>query len=95
MYEAKTELAKFLGPIIPLTARFVAGEISGEDYEVAFFRLYQELPVTANEALFEAGERYFGSVEDHVADEQLREPGDVTTDQLREKARDLLRLAGM
>lgn len=92
----RAELARCIEPLRQLLQLFVAERITGEEFDSAFFKIYQDLGCDPSPEVNEAMERFFGYADDHVADPSLRDdPADLSTDDLRAHAAALLNLAGL
>ena len=89
-------LARAIEPYRSLLVDLVYGEMSPGDFEMAYMSRWGGDKRWMEDAVFEVGEEFFFVVEDYVDNPDLRDPshGDLGPDELRERARELLRRAG-
>lgn len=92
----QVELASELAPYRQLLTSFVAGEISADAFEIEYLEMYKNDPRLPSDPVFNIVDGFFGDVDAYVSDPGLRDPanGDIGPEELRERARALLRRAG-
>jgi predicted Ser/Thr protein kinase len=90
-------VASAIEPFRNLLEAFVDGRLSASDFQAKYLQAYlgdQESDYSFD--VFNVVDRFFAEVDAYVDDERLRDPteGDLGPDELRERARLLLRRAG-
>jgi len=76
---------------------FLGGVLSAPAFDDLYRSRFSELPLGLDAATFEIVENLAFACEDYVEDPELRDPGDLDDDELRQAARttlDALRTAG-
>jgi hypothetical protein len=75
---------------------FVSGQLSADDFQTRYFEMYEDDPRAMSKEVFRIVDSFFADVDSYVDNPALRDPsaGDLGPDELKERARDLLRLAG-
>jgi hypothetical protein len=94
--ELQRQLADELAPYRFILEALVREEMSPGDFETEYFEMYAEDPRGSSDEVFDIVDAFFADVDAYVDDEGLRDPaaGDLGPDELRERARELLRRAG-
>lgn len=90
---AQQHLALLVGTI----EEFLGGVLSAPAFDDLYRSRFSELPLGLDASTFEIVENLAFACEDYVEDPDLRDPGDLDDDELREAARtaiDALRAAG-
>jgi predicted Ser/Thr protein kinase len=74
----------------------VSGEIAADDFQTQYFEMYENDPRPVSKKVFDIVDGFFADVDAYVDDESLRDPaeGDLGPEELKERARELLRRAG-
>lgn len=87
-------IAAAIIPYRDLLDRFVAGAISADEFEPAYLDVYLNDNAVPATAVFDVVDGFFAAVDAYVPEGTERGPDDLDADQLRSKARDLLRATG-
>ena len=75
-----------LAPYEALMTDFLSGGIDGPAFEEQFLDRYKADPFLWSEPVFAVLDGLFADVDSYVADDELRDPGDLDEDGLREAA---------
>lgn len=83
-------VSRMLDTYRDLIRRFVIGEVTADEFEVAYLRLFKNDPHQVAGAEFDILDGLFGDVDDYVSDPSLRtSTGDIDGEELRARARDV------
>ncbi len=91
-------VADAIAPYRDVLLGFARGEISAEEFEDAYLARYLDDPRTEMAfEVFTIVDRFFGDVDAFVSEDKLRDRalGDIGPGELRDRARALLRAAGV
>lgn len=90
------EISAAIQPYAHLLSRFASGEMSADEFEREYFAIYLELDLGLPRAVHRVVDGFFADVDAYVSDPDLRDAaeGDLDADELRARARALLRAAG-
>jgi hypothetical protein len=92
----RRQLGRELSPYLELLTAFTSARISADEFESKFLAMYADDPRFAPKDVFKIFDAFFADVDAYVSDPRLRDPanGDLGPDELRERARALLRQTG-
>ena len=76
-----------LGPYVSLLRRFIAGDISANEFEGRYLRTFKEDLTRRPRRIYDTLDRLFGDVDAFVADDDLRDDGDLDESGLLASAR--------
>jgi hypothetical protein len=90
------DLTTAIGSYRGLLEQLVSGGISADEFQTRYFKIYLADDSDFSDEVFVVVDSFFAEVDAYVDDERLRDEsqGDLGPEQLRERARDLLRQAG-
>jgi hypothetical protein len=82
------EAMKFsdLSVYIDLIRSLLNNEITATDFKSQYLRLFKQDETRWNETIYEILNELFGDLDSFYADPELRDPGDLDEDQLRQKS---------
>lgn len=91
-----TRVAAAISSYADLIASFVRGDLSADDFQTRYFDAYLDdaSEVHMDDETFDVVDGFFAFVDSYVADVELRSPGDPTDEEVRDRACQLLVLAG-
>lgn len=89
-------LARAIEPYRTQLADLVSGRLSPGDFEIEYMRIWGDDERWIEGPIFRVVEGFFFAVEDYVDNPALRDPakGDLGPEELKDRARELLRRAG-
>jgi predicted Ser/Thr protein kinase len=92
----RPKLAREVERYQPMLEALVTGQLSADDFQTRYFEMYEDDPRPMSKEVFRIVDGFFADVDSYVDDPALRDPsrGDLGPDELKERARELLRLAG-
>lgn len=82
-------------PYEELLRKFVAAEVDADTFQTEFMTTYLSLDDDYGYDVFKVVDGFFADVDSYVAEERLREPGDLSEAELRKKTAGLLEQAGL
>jgi hypothetical protein len=85
MLSASTPPPRSLDEYFVLMDAFVSGRIGADEFESQFLELFQDDGAFRTPAAYSTLERVFWAVEAYVSDATLRDPGDLDSEQLRDR----------
>jgi hypothetical protein len=90
------ELRAAIVPYRSLLLSLVAYDITPEQFEDSYFRIYADDPTLHSDEVFNVVDAFFAEVDAYVSNPAHRDlsAGDLGPDELRAKARELLERAG-
>jgi hypothetical protein len=90
------DLGLAVRPYVAIVRLLLAGKLSVEDFEAEFYPLFRSDPVQWSDEVAERLDTFFADVDSCVADADRREESnhEIGPEELRERARALLRQAG-
>ena len=92
----RRKLAQEVEPYRPILDALISGELSPAAFETRYFEIYENDTRMMSKEVFNIVDGFFADVDAYVDDPSLRNlsKGDLGPEELKERARELLRRAG-